>query len=639
MYNIQMQLAALCILALLIYCVHAKKRLHSFSDNVYLMLIYTNLFNVCISIFSTHVAYKLDYLQKDIIHFIMKLYLCSYIWIGVLVFLIVLDEIVRDRQKMHRIMHLTCIPAYFGICYCLLLELQYSMANGRVIIAGVSRQVAFVVTMGYLLLTVFMVFMIRKESRHRTNGIAVLLIVVLVGLMTNWVLDLHWQMDGLCYIMISVYLYLNITNADNHIDYSLGIFNQKAFEYYLKDLIEEEKDVRVLYISFDDFKGISSTFGAGSERVLFKNVVQALQKITEGKLFRIDTYQLAYIFVGNEEDYHDFSYAVKYKLRDDYDISNVKIKLVSYVVEIPVQELDLDYESLRTALQFYVPEMIDRGYHELMLTENHLYKKQEADRIQTAVAKAIENQDVEVYYQPIWNVNENRYDGAEALLRLRDDDGNEIPAALAVAIAEEAGQAVELGHLVFRKVFSYMSEEGILGKYLNRIHINLSCAQSANTKIVRDLTALMAEFKIAPSYVDLELKEQEQHLEDMLLKDNMHSLLDYGNTFSLDDYGKGYANLSSIMFLPFQYVKLDKSLVHLEHPNEKAEVALHFVLDMARQLGIKVVAKGVETAEDMERMKKMAVNYMQGFYIAEPLCAEDFLNLLKNHCEQINSRV
>ena len=639
MYNIQMQLAALCILALLIYCVHAKKRLHSFSDNVYLMLIYTNLFNVCISIFSTHVAYKLDYLQKDIIYFIMKLYLCSYIWIGVLVFLIVLDEIVRDRQKMHRIMHLTCIPAYFGICYCLLLELQYSMANGRVIIAGVSRQVAFVVTMGYLLLTVFMVFMIRKENRHRTNGIAVLLIVVLVGLMTNWVLDLHWQMDGICYFMISVYLYLNITNADNHIDYSLGIFNQKAFEYYLKDLIEEEKEVRVLYISFDDFKGISSTFGAGSERVLFKNVVQALQKITEGKLFRIDTYQLAYIFVGNEEDYHDFSYAVKYKLRDDYDISNVKIKLVSYVVEIPVQELDLDYESLRTALQFYVPEMIDRGYHELMLTENHLYKKQEADRIQAAVAKAIESQDVEVYYQPIWNVNENRYDGAEALLRLRDDDGNEIPAALAVAIAEEAGQAVELGHLVFRKVFSYMSEEGILGKYLNRIHINLSCAQSANTKIVRDLTALMAEYKIAPSYVDLELKEQEQHLEDMMLKDNMHSLLDYGNTFSLDDYGKGYANLSSIMVLPFQYVKLDKGLVHLETPNEKAEVALHFVLDMAKQLGIKVVAKGVETADDMERMKKMAVNYMQGFYIAEPLCSEDFLILLKNHCEQINSRV
>ena len=70
-------------------------------------------------------------------------------------------------------------------------------------------------------------------------------------------------------------------------------------------------------------------------------------------------------------------------------------------------------------------------------------------------------------------------------------------------------------------------------------------------------------------------------------------------------------------------------LIDLATPNEKAEVALYFVLDMAKQLGMKVVAKGVESAEDMERMKKRAVNYMQGYYIAEPLSAEDFLNLLK----------
>ncbi len=630
MYDVQIQIAALCIVALLIYCIFSRKILHSLSDNVYLMLLFMNLINAVTSILATHMAYQMEYLDKSIIQSVIKLYLCSYMWIGSLIFLIVLEEIIKDRKTMHRVMHLTYIPVYFSMCYCLLFEVDYVLRNGKLYIEGPARKIAFIVTIAYLLVTILMELMLKKENRNRTNGIAELLIVIMLGIGINWALEINWKMDGICYVMVSVFLYLNITNADNHIDYSLGIFNHKAFEYYFKELYDN-KEARILFISFNDFKGISSTFGMGSERILFENVVQSLSKVEGAKLFRYNTYQLAFIYDGDEKNYNDFTYAVKYKLRDDFYISNVAIKLVSYVIEVPINNLDIDYESFSTMLQFYLPEMIDMGKYELTINENHVNKKHEADQIQAAIALAIEEQNVEMYYQPIWNVNEKRYDSAEALLRLKDSDGNDIPAALAMVIAEESGQSIALGHLVFRQVFSFMNQDKILGKYLNKIHINLSCAQSANTKIVKDLTALMAEYKIAPSYVDLELKEQEQQLEDILLKDNMHSLLDYGNSFSLDDYGRGYANLTSIMEFPFQYVKLDKSLVHLEAPNEKAEVALHFVLDMATQLGMQVVAKGVESLDDLERMKKLNIGYMQGFYIAPPLPEKDFIKMLKNH--------
>ncbi len=127
----------------------------------------------------------------------------------------------------------------------------------------------------------------------------------------------------------------------------------------------------------------------------------------------------------------------------------------------------------------------------------------------------------------------------------------------------------------------------------------------------------------------MEIREKATHVDDAVLMRSMQSLVEFGSTFSLDDYGRGYANLEAIMEWPIRHVKLDKELVHMEQPNKKAEQALFFVVEMARQLGMQVVAKGVENEEDFVRMQGFKVNYIQGFYLARVLNEKDFLKFLE----------
>ena len=262
-------------------------------------------------------------------------------------------------------------------------------------------------------------------------------------------------------------------------------------------------------------------------------------------------------------------------------------------------------------------------------TIEQIRNKLNRDRIKDAIVTSLKNDKVEIWYQPVMDVRRSLYTSAEALIRIRDDDKNFIAADDVIKVGEEFNLIDEIGAVTFKRVLSFMNSSQVCGREFKRIHVNLTMSQSGNAELVPLLSTMLSEYHIPGKCLDLELVETEGYFENQFVRENIENIANAGITFSLDDYGKGYANLEAIMKLPFKAVKLDRTLVHSDTENEKANIALTFVFDMARQLGMQVIAKGVESRDDYERMKELGIRYMQGNYISPPLSEKDFLKIVQ----------
>ena len=107
--------------------------------------------------------------------------------------------------------------------------------------------------------------------------------------------------------------------------------------------------------------------------------------------------------------------------------------------------------------------------------------------------------------------------------------------------------------------------------------------------------------------------------------ENMNKLIDYGVTFSLDDFGNGQSNLNYIVDMPVQIVKFDRDMIQSYFKNEKAKLVLNATMRMVHDMGLKVVSEGVETKEQLDMLVELGIDYIQGYYFSKPLPADEFM--------------
>lgn len=626
-YNTRFQICAILIVLMLFIIFFSKKMLQSFSDKVFISLLGSISVSIILDMASTILIIGYPIYSQNVYNTVCKMYLVSLVVSVLLIYLFIVIDVVGEKREVYRIMPLSILPVYFGICYICLQPVGYHAAGGNLFIEGTAAAIAYSICILYFI--VIAVLLQSGKMRREIRQSAKMVVLLFLGMILLEVFHVNVRVESLAFALLAVYIYMNIKNADEHIDKAMGIFNQDAFEYYLKDLAEDGKPAFVLYIGFDDFKVINTTFGFENGKALFKNVVDKLQGVTEGKVFHIDAYELACVFAGGKSAYRNYRNTIRYRIKEDFMVLDAHVKLPAYILEIPVPVKQFDYGEVFAIMKQYMAEMVSSGRSYLLINNEHFVELRKQNHIRHVIEQAIANGKVEICYQPIYNMKDNVFDRAEALLRMYDEEGEQIPSDMLIAIADNTGLIMQLGDLIFKNIFSFSMEHDLLGAKLKKLHINLSGVQCASEGLVAELSEQMEKYHISPQYIDLEIREKAAHLNDDVFMNNLQSMTTFGSTFSLDDYGKGYANLESIMEWPIEHVKLDKDLVHIEQSNKKAEQALFFVVEMARQLGLQVVAKGVETEEDFIRMENFKVNYIQGFYLAKVLNEKDFLKFLE----------
>jgi EAL domain-containing protein (putative c-di-GMP-specific phosphodiesterase class I) len=238
---------------------------------------------------------------------------------------------------------------------------------------------------------------------------------------------------------------------------------------------------------------------------------------------------------------------------------------------------------------------------------------------------------VEVFLQPIYSVQQKRFVSAEALARIRNTDGTIVPPGQFISVAEETGLVDQLGEKVFEKVCRFIQQERIWEWGVEYIEVNLSVCQCESRTLAERYEAVMERYGVKPSMINLEVTESASIQTRNIFLQNMERLIRYGVSFSLDDFGNGQSNLNYIVDMPVEIVKFDRDMTKSYFEKSKGKLVLETATRMILDMGLKMVSEGVETKEQLEAMKELGVQYIQGYYFSKPLPPDDFVDYVKKH--------
>jgi EAL domain-containing protein (putative c-di-GMP-specific phosphodiesterase class I)/GGDEF domain-containing protein len=250
-------------------------------------------------------------------------------------------------------------------------------------------------------------------------------------------------------------------------------------------------------------------------------------------------------------------------------------------------------------------------------------------RLESELHHALERQEFELYYQPKLDLKTNLIVGSEALLRWNHPTMGRINAEKFVPIAEEIGLIKPIGEWVLTTACRQMQAWLDAGFKNQTISVNLSGAQFKQSDLFHQITQILFKTSLEPQFLELELTETilVENIRTNIQRLNMLKKL--GIQISLDDFGTGYSSLGYLQQFSFDILKIDTCFIRNINHNQVNAVITKAVIEMAHQLGLKVVAEGVETTAELDFLKNIQCDAIQGFLFSRPLSVQEFQKLVR----------
>ncbi|MGG4439793.1 bifunctional diguanylate cyclase/phosphodiesterase [Brevibacillus fortis] len=242
--------------------------------------------------------------------------------------------------------------------------------------------------------------------------------------------------------------------------------------------------------------------------------------------------------------------------------------------------------------------------------------------IESDLRKAIERNELVVYYQPQFHAESNRMIGVEALVRWNHPTKGMLSPGVFIPIAEETGMIYEIGTWVLREACRQMKQWHDKGGPLIPVSVNLSSHQFHQRNLVKYIKNILEETKLAPHFLELEITES-MMMDPAVSISILHELNKIGTRISLDDFGTGYSSLGYLKKFPIHKLKIDRSFITdlSRNDNDKAIVAT--IISMAQHLKLDVIAEGIETKDQLDILTENHCKKIQGYYYSRPLSANE----------------
>jgi diguanylate cyclase (GGDEF)-like protein len=249
-------------------------------------------------------------------------------------------------------------------------------------------------------------------------------------------------------------------------------------------------------------------------------------------------------------------------------------------------------------------------------------------RMESDLARAVEREELRVYYQPIVDTRTRELVGAEALVRWQHPSLGLVPPVEFIPMAEETGLILSIGRWVLRSACRDARRWLDQGLPAVRISVNVTAQQLREQNLLSEVLGALASAQIPAALLGIELTESSLMGEDLAVVETLHAIHRTGVKLSIDDFGTGYSSLSYLLRFPLDTLKLDRAFVQgvTEAPDKRA--ITEAVLAMARGLELSVVAEGVETEEQLRFLRERGCPFAQGYLFAAPMPEDAFCKLL-----------
>lgn len=408
-----------------------------------------------------------------------------------------------------------------------------------------------------------------------------------------------------------------------------GIYSKEYFYQRVKDILTRYPDRKydIICSDIENFKLINDVFGVAAGDQLLRNVAELFKGLVEnrGICGRLNADQFVAL-LDYEGDYEDEVFIqANAKINSPTNIKNVVMKWGIYHIED--RSISVEQMCDRALL---AARGIKGQYGKYFSTyddtlRSRLLKEQ---AITDCMESALADGQFEIYIQPKYRISDNRLSGAEALIRWKHPEwGFQSPAQF-IPVFEKNGFITNLDLFVWDQACAALREWDDKGYPAISLSVNVSRADIYNTDLANILLNAIHKYDLKPEKLHLEITESAYTEDPKQIIDTVGSLRELGFAIEMDDFGSGYSSLNMLNQMSLDILKLDLKFIQSETAKPVKEGILHFIMDLARWMDLKVVAEGVETKEQLDRLKEAGCDYAQGYYFAKPMPKSEFEALL-----------
>ena len=429
---------------------------------------------------------------------------------------------------------------------------------------------------------------------------------------------------------------LTIMRPEERMDTEAGVLSWASYQTDLKNIILSGEHVKIVVIRMQNSPGIRHHLGDYAYSKYISEIANGIRSIPWTYPNRVELYyerpDTLYLVIDADEkgtgDIKELLLSGTRESTRSYKERGIRFEPYICVINCP--------EDLKSADDIIKLGHIFLKFNDesksVLFAEDIVSSKTFAieAHIEEILDRAIRNDYLEMYYQPIYDVHTGAFRSAEALARIIDPEYGLISPAIFIPAAEQHGYMVPLGDLVLDHVFSFVSNNDMDALGIDFIEVNLSVAQCVVSGLADRIFKLKEKYGVDPGRINMEITELNfENINDIIME-NINKLIEMGFNFAMDDYGIGYSNIQRISNIPFKIIKIDKSMLD-EVFTDSGKKIMEYTIRMLQSIGKCLVTEGAETLDEVDILKKMDCDYIQGFYFSKPLPSAEFISFIEEN--------
>ena len=394
-------------------------------------------------------------------------------------------------------------------------------------------------------------------------------------------------------------------------------YNRRAFMETVKRMHRKGLDSNMVIFSLEDY---SYALQSLSRSALDKNTEIVAEKLQ--LVFRSRAYLL-----------NEYEFAVMCK-----DPAPVKAKIDKiigkdnniFMSELRFSDVSDPERNITNVITQLLRNHVDNADKEYI--DNNIIKiSNRTNFVKHILQQAFDEDLFEVYFQPILDTKTNSFTCAEALVRIKDKGFGFVSPEEFIPIAESDGTIYELNNRVLKKLCAFIKDCDFEAMGLHYIEANISGVQCASERMADQIFDTVNSYGVDFSKINFEITETARIENQGFIKDNMNRIINEGGSFSIDDYGSGFASANYLLQYPFDIVKIDKLILWEAMKDKQAMIVLKSTIDMLKSLNKKIVVEGVETEQMRDILIENGVDYLQGYLYAKALTQDEFVDFIKKN--------
>lgn len=416
---------------------------------------------------------------------------------------------------------------------------------------------------------------------------------------------------------------VNSVQEDLHVDSLTGLYNRFGFTKRLEQLIQNDTPLIMLYLDIDNFKNINDSLGHHIGDKVIKEVSSRLKRLLpqQAILGHLggDEFGLILPEPENNRMAEVLSERIISLINQPFDLHHFSKRLACSIGSVAYPGDGNDARILLQNADTAMYEAKDRGRNRLIKFNDQMNKEARMRLwLEIELQKALQQNGLEVWYQPKVNARDFSINGAEALIRWKHPVEGYISPAAFIPVAERAGLIEHLGRVVMREVFSTVKRWKLQGILPGRVAINLSPEQFGNPKLIDYMEKLLRSTELDPSCITFELTESAVMSDSDHTLQMLNAIKKLGFSLSIDDFGTGYSSLSYLARFPLDELKIDRAFISDIDTLPKQVTVIENIINLGKSLNLTVVAEGVETQQQATLLSNLNCNSIQGFHFYRP---------------------